>query len=107
MSENSWHRNATNTGDQKSEAYISQQLRQRWSAPEYPVHIDVIGDRDSTAVWVKVWDHSGLEIIEKAYPEDHLGANAATAPMRRLPRQRRSSTDSRQVGTLGTSANYG
>jgi len=49
-------RTATNAGDKKSEAYISQQLRQRWPSDEYPFNI---GDQCSTAVDVKIRDDSG------------------------------------------------
>jgi hypothetical protein len=69
-----WYRNASNFGTGDEERYIQEQLERLWPDTEYPVHISVVGAADNTAAGVQVWNGTDIKIIERAYPEDYLGA---------------------------------
>jgi hypothetical protein len=68
-----WNRRASNLGDRTREQYILEQLRRRWPEAEYPIHIDIIGQADSTAVGVQIRNGDDINIFEKAHPEQYLG----------------------------------
>jgi hypothetical protein len=74
-----WTRGVSQLGDKGNEGLIQERLEQRWPASGYPVHIDVVGASDTTAVSVQVWNATDIKIIEKAYPEDYVGAAHPTA----------------------------
>ena len=69
-----WTRGVSQLGDKRKERLIQERLEQRWPVSEYPVHIDIVGAADTTAVSVQVWNATDIEIIEKAYPEDYIRA---------------------------------
>jgi hypothetical protein len=74
-----WNRSASYLGNKDEERYLQEQLEQRWPASQFPVHIEIVGAADTTAVGVQIWNGTDIKIIEQAYPEDHLGATHPTA----------------------------
>jgi hypothetical protein len=81
-----WNRSASSLGNKGEECLLKEQLEQRWPASEFPVHIDIVGAADTSAVGVQVWNGADITIIERAYPKDHVRAPhpVATAAMAKV-----------------------
>jgi hypothetical protein len=70
-----WSRSASNLGAGIGGDSFATKFRSRWSASEYPVHIQIVGGVGDGGTSVRVWNSTGIKESEVAYPADHAGSD--------------------------------
>ncbi len=65
-----WNRSASLLGYKALESSIQLELTQRYPPEQFPVNIDVVGTQRCSWAMVQVTNSAGVEVFEKAFPED-------------------------------------
>jgi hypothetical protein len=65
-----WNRSASLLGNKALESSIPLELTRRFPPERVPVNIDVVGTQENSWAMIQVTDFAGIEVFEKAIPED-------------------------------------